>query len=139
MRLCCPWLGWTQACRTGAIVAMNSLLLFLSAFPAVLKASMPYMVVQILETCGIPVSVLIVTYSVFYVPLLYDDTRALATTDERMLVNRVAAYGMLCDYVIWRRTAASRGVAAAAQEGLSGGSILQQLPEFMLPYAIQVQ
>lgn len=100
---------------------------------------MPYMVVQILETCGIPVSVLIVTYSVFYVPLLYDDTRALATTDERMLVNRVAAYGMLCDYVIWRRTAASRGVAAAAQEGLSGGSILQQLPEFMLPYAIQVQ
>jgi hypothetical protein len=45
---------------------------------------------------------------------------------------------MLSDFVVWRRSAASQGLAAAAQEGATGGTVLQELPEFMLPYVVQV-
>ena len=37
-----------------------------------------------------------------------------------------------------RRRAAADGIAAAAQAGGQGGTVLHQLPEFLLPYLIQV-
>ena len=54
------------------------------------------------------------------------------------LVRRCAAYASLVEYVILRRRAAAKGVAAAAQAGGAGGTVLQELPEFMLPFVIQV-
>lgn len=53
-------------------------------------------------------------------------------------VPRVAAYAMLNDFVVLRRRAAAKEVAAAAQASDSGGPMLQNFPEFMLPYIIQV-
>ncbi|BDA45205.1 Sister chromatid cohesion protein PDS5 homolog A [Coccomyxa sp. Obi] len=52
--------------------------------------------------------------------------------------NKVAAYAMLNDFVVLRRRAAAKEVAAAAQASGSGGPMLQNFPEFMLPYIIQI-
>ncbi len=53
-------------------------------------------------------------------------------------IHRVAAYAMLNEFVVLRRRAAAKDVAAAAQATGSGGPMLQNFPEFMLPYIIQV-
>lgn len=37
-----------------------------------------------------------------------------------------------------RRRAAADGIAAAAQAAGQGGTVLHQLPDFLLPYLIQV-
>ncbi len=51
---------------------------------------------------------------------------------------RSAAYAMLNEYVGLRRRAAAAHVAAASKAGGSSGPMLQEFPEFMLPYIIQV-
>ena len=54
------------------------------------------------------------------------------------LVRRCAAYGTLSEFVVLRRRAAAKAVAAAAQAGGAGGTVLQEFPEFMLPFVVQV-
>lgn len=51
---------------------------------------------------------------------------------------RSGAYTTLNEYVGLRRRAAAAQVAAASQAGGSSGPMLQDFPEFMLPYIIQV-
>jgi len=51
---------------------------------------------------------------------------------------RASAYAALSEYVLLRRRAAAQGIAAAAQTGGDGGTVLHQLPEFLIPYFIQV-
>ena len=51
---------------------------------------------------------------------------------------RASAYAALSEYVLKRRRAAAEGIAAAAQTGGEGGTVLHQLPDFLLPYLIQV-
>jgi hypothetical protein len=51
---------------------------------------------------------------------------------------RSGAYTTLSEYVGLRRRAAAAQVAAASQAGGSSGPMLQDFPEFMLPYIIQV-
>ena len=55
------------------------------------------------------------------------------------MLRRCAAYASLVEYVVLRRRAAAKGVATAAQAGGAGGTVLQELPEFMLPFVIQVR
>lgn len=52
---------------------------------------------------------------------------------------RASAYAALSEYVLKRRRAAAEGIAAAAQTGGEGGTVLHQLPDFLIPYLIQVR
>ena len=54
------------------------------------------------------------------------------------LACRREGYAALTDYVLKGRRAAADGIAAAAQIGGEGGTVLHQLPDFLLPYLIQV-
>ena len=55
-----------------------------------------------------------------------------------LLPCRASAYAALSEYVLKRRRAAAEGIAAAAQMGGGGGTVLHQLPDFLIPYLIQV-
>ena len=55
-----------------------------------------------------------------------------------VLLYRASAYAALSEYVLKRRRAAAEGIAAAAQMGGGGGTVLHQLPDFLIPYLIQV-
>ena len=76
----------------------------------------------------------------FTLPLNVDvDNGEGCTESHGVVCSRVAAYAMLNDFVVLRRRTAAKEVAAAAQARGSGGPMLQNFPEFMLPYIIQVR
>lgn len=54
-------------------------------------------------------------------------------------MRREAAYTALSEFAVARRRAAARSAAAAAQAGAGGGAMLQELPEFMLPFLLQAR
>ena len=78
-------------------------------------------------------------------PIICSDPSGHIIHDMAELVHDVVAlacrregYAALTDYVLKRRRAAADGIAAAAQIGGEGGTVLHQLPDFLLPYLIQV-